>query len=98
MNEKKEEQHGSLSYVPKDVKKDTQLQYAIKLLHGEVTPPPMEEKKSSELKKPAEKTAAKKDSAPVSLLLRMSLFQQKSQYHLKSQTHLKNLLQNLIKT
>ncbi len=65
VNEKKEEQHGSLSYVPKDAKKDTQLQYAIKLLHGEVTPPPMEEKKSSELKKPAEKTAAKKDSTPV---------------------------------
>ena len=65
VDEKKEE-HGSLSYVPKDASKDTQLQYAIKLLHGEVTPPPADEKKSSELKKPVEKAAAtKKDSAPV---------------------------------
>ena len=65
VDEKKEE-HGSLSYVPKDASKDTQLQYAIKLLHGEVTPPPADEKKSSELKKTVEKAAAtKKDNAPV---------------------------------
>lgn len=39
VNEKKDEQHGSLSYVPADAAKDTQLQYAIKLLHGEVELP-----------------------------------------------------------
>ena len=39
VNEKKDEQHGSLSYVPADPTKDTQLQYAINLLHGKIKPP-----------------------------------------------------------
>lgn len=39
VDEKREEKHGSISYVPADKTKDTQLQYAIKLLHGEVEPP-----------------------------------------------------------
>jgi carboxyl-terminal processing protease len=34
------ESTGSSSYVPREVEKDTQLQYALKLLRGEVTPPP----------------------------------------------------------
>lgn len=38
VNKDKEEQHGSLSYVPPEAEKDTQLQYAIKLLRGEVDP------------------------------------------------------------
>ena len=36
VNEKKDEKHGSISYVPAEKEKDTQLQYAIKLLHGEI--------------------------------------------------------------
>ncbi len=39
VNDKSEEEHGSLSYVPADPKKDQQLQFAIKLLHGEVQLP-----------------------------------------------------------
>lgn len=44
VNEEKEEQHGSLSYVPPEPEKDTQLQYAIKLMHGEVEIPKSPEK------------------------------------------------------
>lgn len=62
VNEKKDEQHGSLSYVPKDAKKDTQLQYAIKLLHGEIEVPKVEEKKPSEVKS-AEKVENKTEDA-----------------------------------
>jgi len=39
VNKKNEEEHGSLSYVPPEAEKDTQLQYAIKFLHGEIELP-----------------------------------------------------------
>ncbi len=51
VNEKNEEEHGSLSYVPPEAEKDTQLQYAIKFLHGEV-----------ELPKEIDKSASKQSS------------------------------------
>ena len=67
VDEKKEEQHGSISYVPKDAKKDTQLQYAIKFLKGEITPEELEKNTASEVKasevKSTEETAVKKDSS-----------------------------------
>ncbi len=63
VNEKKDEQHGSLSYVPTDAKKDTQLQYAIKLLHGEIEPPAENDKQSSGLTTP-DKTIVKKTEEP----------------------------------
>ena len=56
------EHSGSSSYVPKEPEKDTQLQYALKMLRGEplpVLPPPSEnkepEQKSPESAPPAEK-------------------------------------------
>ena len=36
----KKEESGSSAYVPPEAEKDTQLQYALKLLRGEVTAPP----------------------------------------------------------
>jgi len=39
-NKDSRESTGSSSYVPREAEKDTQLQYALKLLRGEVTPPP----------------------------------------------------------
>lgn len=50
VNDDKEEQHGSLSYVPADPKDDTQLQYAIKFLHGEITLPKKTAKKADDAK------------------------------------------------
>jgi carboxyl-terminal processing protease len=38
--EKEKEESGSNSYVPTDTEKDTQLQYALKLIRGEIPEPP----------------------------------------------------------
>jgi carboxyl-terminal processing protease len=40
----KKEESGSASYVPKEPEKDTQLQYALKLLRGEIPEPTIEAK------------------------------------------------------
>jgi len=61
VNEKKEEQHGSLSFVPTDPKKDTQLQYAIKFLHGEVELPKKDDKTSMKEKVQDNSQGADKD-------------------------------------
>lgn len=37
VNKDKDEEHGSLSYVPPEAEKDTQLQYAIRYLRGEIS-------------------------------------------------------------
>jgi carboxyl-terminal processing protease len=58
----KKEESGSASYVPKEVEKDTQLQYALKLMRGEIPEPTIEAKpteseaaKAGEAAKPADK-------------------------------------------
>jgi len=49
-NEKEEERSGSSAYVPREPEKDTQLQFALKYLRGEVTAPPVTAKKTKERK------------------------------------------------
>ena len=44
----KKEEFGSSAYVPKEPEKDTQLQFALKLLRGEVTEPPQPQPQASE--------------------------------------------------
>ena len=60
----KVEESGSSAYVPKEPEKDQQLQYALKLLRGEVTAPP----KAAEVAQPAAETvkpgASKTDVKP----------------------------------
>jgi carboxyl-terminal processing protease len=55
----KAEESGSPAYVPKEPEKDTQLQYALKLLRGEVTAPPkaVEAQKSDAVLAPNAMTA-----------------------------------------
>ncbi len=57
----KAEESGSSAYVPKEAEKDQQLQYALKLIRGEVTAPPPKppEAVTAETAKPA--TASKPD-------------------------------------
>lgn len=64
VNKKKEEQHGSISYVPTDTTKDTQLQWAIKFLHGEVEVPKAETKQSAVDLKKMETSPIKKVTTP----------------------------------
>lgn len=74
VNAKKEEEHGSLSYVPADATKDTQLQYAIKLIHGEIQPPKEpgqkgvlnEETKNSAITTPTDQPEVKSVETPAS--------------------------------
>ena len=47
--EKEKEESGSSAYVPKEPEKDQQLQFALKLIRGEVTVPP----KAAEVATPA---------------------------------------------
>ena len=51
----KKEESGSSAYVPKEPEKDTQLQYALQLIRGEVTAPP----KPAEVAAPAATDATK---------------------------------------
>jgi carboxyl-terminal processing protease len=44
----KKEESGSSAYVPKEPEKDTQLQFAFKLMRGEVTEPPAPQPQASE--------------------------------------------------
>ena len=63
--EKKEEESGSSAYVPKEPEKDTQLQYALKLLRGEIpepTPAARDDDKADASK--PDGAAEKKDAAP----------------------------------
>jgi len=51
----KVEESGSSAYVPKEPEKDEQLQYALKLIRGEVTaPPPKSDSVSADTIKPAD--------------------------------------------
>ena len=60
VNEKKDEQHGSVSYVPPEAEKDTQLQYAINLLKGKIQPPVAKTTETSK-DKPQNEASAKKN-------------------------------------
>ncbi|MEZ5857294.1 MAG: S41 family peptidase, partial [Hyphomicrobiaceae bacterium] len=63
---KKKEESGSSAYVPKDPEKDTQLQYALKLLRGQVPEPTPAAAASSDdkTKDGADKADAAKTTEP----------------------------------
>jgi carboxyl-terminal processing protease len=63
--EDKKEESGSSAYVPKEPEKDTQLQYALKLMRGEIPEPTLTPREDEADKSAAEKSgAAKKETAP----------------------------------
>jgi len=63
----KKEESGSSAYVPKEVEKDTQLQYALKLIRGEIPEPTLTARDDDTDKADASKSPAapeKKDATP----------------------------------
>ena len=59
--EKKEEESGSSAYVPQEPEKDTQLQYALKFLRGEI---PVEETVAKPAQQPSNTAEEQKSSVP----------------------------------
>ena len=59
--EKKEEESGSSAYVPQEPEKDTQLQYALKYLRGEI---PVEETVAKPAQQPSNTAEEQKSSVP----------------------------------
>ncbi|HRN89498.1 MAG TPA: S41 family peptidase, partial [Hyphomicrobium sp.] len=59
--QKKEEESGSSAYVPQEAEKDTQLQYALKYLRGEI---PVEETVAKPAQQPSNTAEEQKSSVP----------------------------------
>ncbi|HRO51142.1 MAG TPA: S41 family peptidase [Hyphomicrobium sp.] len=59
--EKKEEESGSSAYVPQEAEKDTQLQYALKYLRGEI---PVEETVAKPAQQPSNAAGDQKSAVP----------------------------------